>query len=79
MYIHAPDPHPGRCKNLRPEPNVPGELRRCLDRDNHASACRFQDPKPYPQQIASGINEYRPPESKRWVPPWEVEDARREP
>lgn len=65
MRIEMPDPYPGRCLNVRRD-------KRCLDRDRHASACRFPADPPvlldeFWQQSASGYDPY----AKPWVPPWE--------
>ena len=38
------DPHPGRCRNVRPSNDGERDTsRRCLERDAHDSACRFTD------------------------------------
>jgi hypothetical protein len=45
MFIHLPDPHPGRCPNLRPMNNGFGGMFRCLERaDDNGHVCRFPDP-----------------------------------
>lgn len=44
--IHVPDPHPGRCLNVRPQadpnnPHTPGRMVRCLELDASEHVCRF--------------------------------------
>ena len=42
MIITCPDPHPGRCLNLRRNPNDPyGGMTRCVLVEGHNNACRF--------------------------------------
>lgn len=43
MHIELPDPHPGRCRNLR---YVGAECLRCLDYDDTPHVCRFPEPPP---------------------------------
>lgn len=43
MHIELPDPHPGRCRNLR---YVGAECLRCLDYDDTPHICRFPEPAP---------------------------------
>lgn len=42
MYINTPDPHPGRCRNLRPSDAHPGSFLRCLDYEGLKHVCSFE-------------------------------------
>lgn len=65
------DPHPGRCKNVRPSNDGERDTsRRCIEMDGHDSRCRF---KPQPVR-ATGYDHYtigtQPPPV-----PWVVPDV----
>ena len=63
MHVELPDPHPGRCRNLR---TVGPETLRCLDYDNLPHVCVFPEPK-----RLSSSNSYtvKTVEPEPWVKP----------
>lgn len=69
MIIHMDDPHPGRCKNLRPHGL---EMLRCLDYDHVPHRCTFPEPK-YPKerenQYSHSITAYQPTKPQPWRKP----------
>jgi len=68
MIVYQPDPHPGRCRNLRPSVNAYAEARRCLEMDGHDGRCRFPEERPA-ENLASGGGVYSTPQPKPWVVP----------
>lgn len=42
MYVNMPDPHPGRCQNLRPSKNRIGQFLRCLGYEGKPHECHFE-------------------------------------
>lgn len=70
MYINSPDPHPGRCQNLRPSTVKPGTFLRCLDYEGLKHVCSFEKETPpnFAHSVVGG-NIYTPAQPKPWVKP----------
>lgn len=67
--VHTPDPHPGRCPNLRPSTDgygYPVNLR-CLGYADRPHQCSFGEAA---QRLAgSTFTSWTPPKPKPWVSP----------
>ena len=65
--VYLPDPHPGRCLNLRPAQDAQGypTSMRCLRMDGHEGKCKFDAPPAY--RGNGGGTTCSNPEPKPWV------------
>lgn len=69
MHIEAPDPHPGRCRNVRScWQNDHIVTMRCLDYEGTPHVCSFPRP-PVQMSRASGHVFQSTPQPKPWVKP----------
>lgn len=64
--ITLPDPHPGRCLNIRFHWQT-GTVR-CLDYEGHDSACMFPQPPPH-RESTDGTQGYTIKPPVPWVSP----------
>lgn len=70
MTLYVPDPHPGRCQNLRMVTHSDGYIEnlRCLDYEGTEHVCQF----PEPEHSIYSAQEHKPwvrPKPKPWVRP----------
>lgn len=68
-FVVQPDPHPGRCLNIRASAAWTQKVRRCLRLDEHDGACRFPDPEPLLDNHYWATGTYVLPEPAPWVEP----------
>lgn len=69
MYIKVPDPHPGRCLNLRPSTDGYGNpnMVRCLGEEAVPHQCWF--PETPPRMRHADDTMYEQPTPQPWVAP----------
>lgn len=69
VFIRMDDPHPGRCKNLRPDLSNPyhPDMYRCVRMEGHTEACRFEFRRyDYPSSYSQS---YQTSSPTPWVEP----------
>lgn len=69
MNIVVPDPHPGRCRNLRPSRYYSGTFLRCLDYEGTEHQCSFDVERIPASNPGWNSATYTHTEPKPWVKP----------
>lgn len=70
MHIIQPDPHPGRCANLRSSRVTVGKMLRCLDYEGTEHVCRFEVENPLPVATGANTTYVHSRKNEPWKRPW---------
>lgn len=70
-FIPTKDPHPGRCKNLRPVTHNDGHIEnlRCLEYENEPHQCSFPESTHVVVETNNIFRSSDPPQPEPWIRP----------